>query len=180
MLDGTEPPAAQDARLAHLAVDRGRAVILVINRWDLVKQMPERNATVVEEELQQAFPHLAWAPRMFVSALTGKGCHRLLPKALEVFEQFDRRISTPELNRLLREIEATNPPPQRHRHPVRMHFASQTRVRPPTFAFFSNSPDGITTPYRRYLANTLRDRYGFEGTPLRVHIKKKRRTGEAE
>jgi GTP-binding protein len=178
MLDGTEPPSTQDARLAHLAEDRGRAVIIVINRWDLVRGMPDRNSTVVEEELQQSFPHLSWAPRMYVSALTGKGCHRLLPKALEVLAQFDRRIPTPELNRLLREIESTNPPPQRHHHPVRMHFVSQTRVRPPTFAFFSNSPDGITASYRRYLANTLRDRYGFEGTPLRVHVRKKRKTGD--
>ncbi len=178
MLDGTQPPATQDARLAHLAVDRGRAVILVVNRWDLVRPMPERNALVVEDELQQTFPHLNWAPRMFISALTGKGCHRLLPKALEVFEEFGKRIPTPELNRLLREIEATNPPPQRYHHPVRMHYVSQTRVRPPTFAFFSNSPDGISVPYRRYLANTLRDRYGFAGTPLRVHIKKKRKSGE--
>jgi GTP-binding protein len=180
MIDGTQPPAAQDARLAHLAEDRGRAVILVINRWDLVREMPHRNAGVVEEELQQTFPHLSWAPRMYISALTGKGCHRLLPKALEVFEQFDRHISTPDLNRLLREIETTNPPPQRYRHPVRMHYMTQSRVRPPTFAIFTNSPDGITTPYRRYLANTLRDRYGFEGTPLRVHIKKKRKSGETE
>ena len=178
MLDGTQPPATQDARLAHLAVDRGRAVIVVLNRWDLVRPMPDRNATVVEDELQQAFPHLTWAPRMFISALTGKGCHRLLPKALEIFEQFDRRIPTPELNRLLREIENTNPPPQRHHHPVRMHYVSQTRVRPPTFAFFSNSPDGISTPYRRYLANTIRARFGFEGTPLRVHIKQKRKSGD--
>jgi GTP-binding protein len=178
MLDGAEPPSTQDARLANLAVDRGRGVVLLLNRWDLVKGMPERNASVVEEELQQAFPHLSWAPRLFISALTGKGCHRVLPKALEVFEQFDRRISTPELNKLLREIETTNPPPQRYRSPVRMHYVSQTRVRPPTFAFFSNTPDGIKTPYRRYLANTLRERFGFEGTPLRVHIKKKRKTGD--
>jgi GTPase len=178
MIDGTQPPSTQDARLAHLAEDRGRAVIIVVNRWDLVRPMPERNALVVEDELQQAFPHLSWAPRMFISALTGKGCHRLLPKALEVFEQFDRHIPTPELNRLLREIEVTNPPPQRYHNPVRMHYVSQIRVRPPTFAFFSNSPDGINTSYRRFLANTLRDRYGFEGTPLRVHVNKKRKSGD--
>ncbi len=178
MLDGTQPPATQDARLAHLAADRGRGVIVLLNRWDLVKGMEERNSLVVEDELEQTFPHLTWAPRLFISALTGKGCHRILPKALEVFEQFDRRIPTSELNRLLREIEMRNPPPQRHHHPVRMHYVSQTRVRPPTFAFFTNTPEGIKTPYRRYLANTLRDRYGFEGTPLRIHVRKKRKSGE--
>ena len=180
MMDGTEPPSTQDARLAHLAVERGRGVIVLLNRWDRVKEMPDRNAKVVESELERAFPHLTWAPRLFISALTGKGCHRILPMALEVFEQFDRRIPTPELNRLLREIEATNPPPQRYHHAVRMHYISQTRVRPPTFAIFCNSPDGLTKPYRRYLANTIRDRYGFEGTPLRVHIKAKRKSGEQD
>ncbi len=180
MINGTEAPATQDARLAKLAVERGRAVMIVINHWDLVKPIPDRNAGVVEDELQQTFPHLTWAPRMYISALTGKGCHRILPKILTMFEQFDRRIPTPELNRLLREIEATNPPPQRYHNPVRMHFCTQIRVRPPTFAIYTNSPDGITRPYQRYLANTIRDRYGFEGTPLRVHIKKKRKSGDFE
>jgi len=178
MLDGTQPPSTQDARLANLAVERGRSVIVLLNRWDIVRPMPERNALVVEDELQQAFPHLTWAPRLYISALTGKGCHRILPKALEVFEQFNRRISTPDLNRLLREIEHINPPPQRHNHPVRIHYCTQIRVRPPTFAFYCNSPEGMKTPYRRYLANTIRDRYGFEGTPLRVHIKAKRKSGD--
>ncbi len=178
MMDGTEPPSTQDARLANLAVERGRGVLVLLNRWDLVKEMPDRNAGVVEQDMLESFPHLSWAPRLFISALTGKGCHRILPKLLEVFEQFDRRIATPDLNRLLREIESTTPPPQRHHHPVRIHYCSQTRVRPPTFAFYCNSPDGITKSYRRFLANTIRERYGFEGTPLRVHIKAKRKAGD--
>ncbi|MFH1466399.1 MAG: ribosome biogenesis GTPase Der [Pseudomonadota bacterium] len=177
MIDGTEPPATQDARLAHLAQDRGRGVIVVVNRWDLVRELPDRNAPVVEAELEQTLPHLTWAPRLYVSALTGKGCHRILPKALEIFAEFDKRIPTPEINRFLREIEAHTPPPQFHHHPVRMHFMKQARVRPPTFDLFCNTPEGLSATYRRFLVNALRTRYGFEGSPIRLHIKQKRKPG---
>jgi len=177
LIDATQPPAAQDARLAHLAQDRGRGVILVLNRWDLVRTLPGRNASVVEAELAETLPHLAWAPRLYVSALTGKGCGRILPTALTVFAEFDKRIPTPELNRFLRELEAHTPPPQRHNHPVRMHFMKQARVRPPTFDLFCNTPEGLGAPYRRFLVNSLRGRFGFEGSPIRLHIKQKRKPG---
>jgi GTP-binding protein len=177
MLDGTEPPSTQDARLAHLAADRGRGILLAINRWDLVRTLTDRSASVVEAELERALPHLAWAPRLYTSALTGKGCQRILPSALGVFEQFNKRIPTPELNRFLREIEASTPPPQRHHHPVRMHYVAQSRVRPPTFALFCNTPEGLAESYRRFLVNSLRARFGFEGCPVRLQVRQKRKPG---
>ncbi len=179
MLDGTQPPAVQDARLAHLVQDRGRALVLLVNRWDLVRSIPERNARVVQEEILKVLPHADWAPTLYISALTGKGCGRILPLALQVFQEFNRRVPTAALNRFLREVELENPPPQRYHHPVRLHYASQVRVRPPTFAFFSNTPDGIKTPYRRFLANRLRREFGgFHGSPIRVQLRRKRKLGE--
>ncbi len=176
MLDGTQGPSMQDARLARLVEERGRAMVLLVNRWDLVRRDPERNVSVLEEELAEAMPHAAWAPTLYISALTGKGCLRVLPLLEQAFAQFNRRIPTSALNTLLREIEATHPPPQRHHSPVRLHYVTQSRVRPPTFTFFCNTPEGLKTQYRRYLSNTLRRSYGFEGTPLRIHVRKKRRS----
>lgn len=178
MLDGTEPPGAQDARLASLVEDRGRALVILVNRWDLVREMEERNAARVEDEIRQVLPHTSWAPTLFISALTGKGCHRILPTVERVFADFDKRISTGILNRFLRDLEASHPPPQRYHSPVRIHYMTQARVRPPTFTFFCNTPDGIPVSYRRFLVNRLREEFGFEGTPLRIHIKRKRKLGE--
>ncbi len=178
MLDATRPPATQDSRLVRLVVERGRALIFIANRWDLVRDLPHRDSTVVDREIRDTFPHAAWAPILYTSALTAKGCHRVLPEVEQIFESFNQRIPTPILNRFLREIEATNPPPQRYHHPVRIHFVTQSRIRPPTFAFFTNTPEGIKTPYRRFLANQLRQSFGFRGTPIRVDIRRKRRLGE--
>jgi len=95
-----------------------------------------------------------------------------------VFECFDRRVATAELNRFLERAVVRHTPPQRYHRPVRLHYCTQARVRPPTFVLFSNTPEGIKTPYRRYLANRLRQEFDFEGTPLKLHFRKRRKLGE--
>jgi GTP-binding protein len=177
VLDGTQSPSTQDARLASLAAEKGRALIFLVNRWDLVRKETERDARLVEEEIRRAFPMLSWAPILFISALTGKGCTRILPLVERVYAQFDKRVPTAQLNEFLREIEARNPPPQRCHHPVRIHFGTQARVRPPTFVFFSNTPEAIRVPYRRFIENQLRASFGFDGTPIRLAIRRKRKPG---
>ncbi len=179
MLDGERGVTNQDARLASLVVDRGRALVLLVNRWDRVREDPERNVRVVEDEIRRELPHVAaWAPRLYISALTGKGCHRILPLVEQVFAEFDRRVPTGELNRFLEAAVAASPPPQKHHHRVRLNYATQPRVRPPTFVIWSNSPDAIKAPYRRYLENRLREAFGFQGTPIRLHLRRKRKPGE--
>lgn len=178
VLDAVEGVTAQDARLAALIADRGRACIVVVNRWDLIKDMPDRNHAVVEEELRQSLPHLSWAPVLYTSALTAKGCHRIVPLIEDCFKQFDKRVSTARLNEWLREAVGANNPPQKHHHPVRLNYATQARVRPPTFIVFSNSPDAVRAPYLRYLENRLREAHGFQGAPIRIKIRQKRRPGE--
>ncbi len=179
MIDGTEGPTDQDARLAQLVDDRGRALIVLINKWDLVRDDPDINARTTEEALERRLPHITWAPHLFISAKTGKGLHRVLPTVDQVYREFDRRIPTAELNRFLEQAVAAHTPPQRYHHPVRLYYATQTRVRPPTFAVFSNTPEGIGPTYKRYLGNRLREVFGFEGTPLRLHLRRRRRLGES-
>ncbi|MEQ1505618.1 MAG: ribosome biogenesis GTPase Der [Myxococcota bacterium] len=182
MIDATEGVTDQDAKLAQLVIDRGRALVIVVNKWDLAKADPDPDnqitAKKLEDALRKDLPHADWAPHLFISAKTGKGLHRVLPTIEKVYAAFDTRIETSRVNRFLESAIRSHTPPQRHHHPVRLYYAAQTRVRPPTFAFFSNTPDGIGPAYRRYLANRLREEFGFEGTPLRLNFRRRRKLGE--
>jgi GTP-binding protein len=178
MLDGTEDIAHQDARLASLIEDRGRAVVVLVNKWDQVKLDPERNVKTVMHDFERRLPHMQWAPLLFISALTGKGVGHIFKRAEEAYTQFDKRIPTSELNKFLEGALEAHSVPQKHHRPVRLNYMTQARVRPPTFIIWSNSPDAVRAPYRRYLENRLRDVYGFYGTPLRIQLRKKRKPGE--
>ncbi|MDP6932607.1 MAG: ribosome biogenesis GTPase Der [Myxococcota bacterium] len=178
MIDATEGVTEQDARLSSLIVDRGRAVIVLMNRWDEVRKDEERNVKVVNDELAEALPHLTWAPVLYISALTGKGCTHILPRVEKVYAQFDRRITTSPLNDWLERVVSAHAPPLKHNHKVRLNFITQARVRPPSFVIWCNSPDAIKAPYLRYLENRLRESHGFEGTPVRIRIRKKRKPRE--
>jgi GTP-binding protein len=180
MLDGREGPTVQDARLAALVTDRGRACIILVNRWDEVRQDPDRNARVLEDEMDQALPHLRWAPELYISALTGKGAHRILPLVKKIYKQFDKHVSTARLNKFLERAVHNHSVPQRYHRPVRLNYMTQARVRPPTFVVFSNTPEGVKDPYKRYLENQLREQWGFEGSPIRLHFRKKRKPGEGK
>ncbi len=179
MVDAIQGVSTQDARLAALVVDRGRACIVLMNRWDQVRLDPERNVHVVDDELDVSLPHLKWAPRIYISALTGKGCHRILPEVTRIFAEFDKRIPTARLNDWLLAAVEANSPPQKHNHPVRLNYITQARVRPPSFVIWSNSPDAVKPPYKRYLENQLRETWTFEGTPIRINIRQKRKPGQA-
>ena len=178
MMDATKPISHQDARLAALIEDRGRGVVMLFNKWDKVTVDPERNVRVVDDEREQRLPYLSWAPALYISALTGKGCRLIVGEILKVYEQFDKRINTSELNRFLEAAIEANSVPQKNNHPVKLNYMTQTRVRPPSFIIWANSPDGVPVSYKRYLENRLRDAYGFEGTPIRIAVRKKRRPGE--
>lgn len=180
MIDGEEGITAQDARLGALIADRGRACILLINKWDRVREMEDRNVTVVRDEIETGLPHLDWSPELYISALTGKGCHRILPLVETVFEEFNRRVSTSVLNQFLEDAVANHSVPQRYHRPVRLNYMTQARVRPPTFIIWSNTPDGVKDPYRRYLENRLREAFGFAGSPIRLKLRQKRRPGQAK
>ncbi len=178
VVDGETGPSKQDARLAALIQDRGRACIILINRWDKVVDIPERNSHVLTDELQTELGHISWAPVLYISALTGKGCRLILPMIRDVFAEFQRRITTGHLNQFLEHALAGHSPPQRYHHPVRLNYMTQVRVRPPTFVVWSNTPEGVQDPYKRYLENRLRQAYGFQGTPIRLQFRKKRKPGE--
>ena len=175
MIDGAEGITEQDARLAALVISRGRALVLLINKWDAVREDPERNIKVVEDELWRRMPHTTWAPVLYISALTGKGTHKILELVEQVYEQFDTRVTTAECNRFLEAAIENHSVPQRYNRPVRLNYMTQVRVRPPSFVIWSNTPEGVDETYKRYLINRMRDAWGLRGTPIRLDFRKKRR-----
>ena len=178
VLDGAEGVTEQDAHLAALVAERGRALIVLVNKWDLVRDIPDRDIHTVEDEFSRKLPHAAHAPVLYISALTGKNCGKILDLAKTVYAAFNTRIPTAKLNIFLKACLDANSPPQRYHHPVRLNYMTQVRVRPPTFTVFCNSPDGVHTSYDRYLQNRMREEFGFFGTPIRIQYRRKRRPGE--
>jgi GTPase len=166
VIDARMGATAEDARLASLIEDSGRAALVVLNKKDLVGRA-DVDAKV--ESTREALSFLSYAPVLLTSAVTRGGVTSILAEATRVFEQASRRISTGELNKLLEEIVAHKPPPagRAGRH-IRLYYATQAGVRPPTFFVSTNHPAEVAYPYRRFLVNQLRKTYGFEGTPLRL------------
>ncbi len=178
VIDGAEGVTDQDAALAELIEERGRAVVLLVNKWDMVREIEDRNIKVLEDEVERKLPHLSWAPVLYISALTGKGCQKVLTVVKDVYNSFNQRVATAKLNDFLRASVAAYQPPQLHNHPVRLQYMTQVRVRPPTFTIFCNNPDGVLDGYQRYLQNKLREQFGFLGTPLRLQLRRRRKLGE--
>ncbi len=178
VLDGSEGPTDQDAHLAALVTERRRALLVLVNKWDQVREIEDRDVHTLEDEFSRKLPHATFAPVLYISARTGKGCGKVLEAANGVFASFNQRVSTARLNEFLRAAIEAYSPPQRYHHPVRLNYMTQVRVRPPTFTVFCNSPDGVADSYSRYLQNKLREQFGFSGTPLVLNYRRKRRPGE--
>ncbi|MBF7082011.1 ribosome biogenesis GTPase Der [Desulfallas sp. Bu1-1] len=167
LIDAVEKLTEQDKRIAGYAHEKGRGSILVVNKWDLVEK-DDRTANRYIEELRDGLGFMQYAPVLFVSALTGQRVQRVLELVDYVSEQQNMRISTANLNDLIRECVLHNPPPQEKGRRMKIFYATQAGVKPPTFFLFVNEPELMHFSYLRYLENQLRSAYGFEGTPIRI------------
>lgn len=173
VIDATEGVTDQDKRLAGIAEEGGKALVLVINKWDLV---PKDTYTLpkFKEEVLRELHHVAFAPVVFTSALTGQRIDNLLPTAMSAAEENARRVTTGVVNEVVTEALALNPPPMKGGKRLRIYYAQQGPVKPPTFIFFSNNPELVTPSYERYLENKFRAAFGFAGTPLRFWFRARR------
>ncbi|PKN26984.1 MAG: ribosome biogenesis GTPase Der [Deltaproteobacteria bacterium HGW-Deltaproteobacteria-21] len=172
MLDGSAGISDQDARICGYAFERGRAVLLAVNKWDLVKESREKR-TFLESSLERQLKFLAFAPRINVSALTGQGVNRIFGVIDRLYGQYSKRIATGEVNEAVKEMLQQNPPPRAGRSALRVSYATQSSVRPPTFVLFVNHPEKVHFSYQRFLTNQIKERLGLELTPVRLVIKKK-------
>lgn len=162
VVDASEPLGEQDQRLGAMVRDAGRGIVLVLNKWDLV--VPDRRVDL-ERELDRLLSFAAWAPRVNVSASTGRGIGRILSNLREVWQAYHVRIPTAEVNTWLQDVTSRVPPPvSRGGRSLRIRYATQVSTAPPTFLLFANGP--VPPTYRRYLERQLRERYGFAGVPI--------------
>jgi GTP-binding protein len=176
IVDAAQGATDQDAAIAGEADAAGRGVIVVANKWDLVKERGPDFVTVFDEQLRDQLKFLDYAPILHISALTGERTPKLLEAIDRVIASRARRVTTHELNKFVAEITAAHPPASPGRQHVRILYAAQTAVAPPTFVFFTNVATKFHFSYERFLVNQLRDRFGFEGTPIRFHVRTRRRT----
>ncbi|MEZ4402208.1 MAG: ribosome biogenesis GTPase Der [Kofleriaceae bacterium] len=171
VIDAATGPSEQDARLAGAAEQAGKALVIALNKSDLL-----RGSAAVDEvraACEDTFHFVTWAPSTMVSADRGDGVDRLMDLVAKVAHQHSRRIATAELNRFFAEVCETVPPPIWRGKSVRIYYLTQAAVCPPSFVLKASAPGGISPAYRRFLANQLRKRYGFKGTPLRVFVRTK-------
>lgn len=172
MIDAVERLTDQDKRIAGYAHEKGRASVLVVNKWDLIKK-DNYTANRYIQDLRDGLGFMQYAPVLFVSALTKQRVHRVLELVDYVSEQQNMRISTANLNDLLREAMMHSQPPQDRGRRLKIFYSTQSGVKPPTFVIFVNEPELMHFSYLRYLENQLRSAYGFEGTPIKIVMRKR-------
>ncbi len=170
LLDAIEGVTRQDAHVGGYAWDAGRAMAVAVNKWDLVGDRAAGRSRL-ESELEQSLKFLRHAPTLYLSALTGRGVHRLLPVLARLAEAHRRRVASAELNRILRDAWARHPPPGGGRRELKLFYATQVGDGPPSFVLFTNLTAQPHFSYLRHLENVLREALGLEGVPIRVMIK---------
>ncbi|MBM3518502.1 MAG: ribosome biogenesis GTPase Der [Alphaproteobacteria bacterium] len=163
----------QDLAIARFAAEEGRAVVIAVNKWDLVADR-QPALTGLRERLAEALPQLKGVAVVPLSALTGEGMSRLMPAVLAAFAVWGRRVPTGELNRWLNEAVADHPPPAVAGRAQRLRYITQARVHPPTFVLFASRAEALPESYLRYLTNGLRERFRLPGVPIRMHLRKGR------
>jgi GTP-binding protein len=177
VIDASVGATDQDAAIAGEADKAGRGVIIVANKWDLMKERGPDYVVEFDEKLRDQLKFLDYAPVLHISAQTGERTPKLLEMIDKVGEARRRRVKTPELNKFVQHITAAHPPASPGREHVRILYAAQTGVAPPTFVFFTNVATVFHFSYQRFLLNQLRDTFGFAGTPIRLHVRRRHEPG---
>jgi GTP-binding protein len=172
MIDAVKGITAQDISIFSLATRKGKGVIILVNKWDLVEKQTN-TARDYEKQLKERLAPFTDVPVLFISAKEKTRIFKVIEEALEVYENRLRKISTSELNNvMLKAIEAYHPPVVRG-HPLKIKYVTQLPTPVPSFAFFCNFPDGVKPPYKNYLENQLRLSFNFKGVPVRIFFRKK-------
>jgi len=171
VLDAETPFDKQDLTIARHVIEEGRALVVAVNKWD---KAADRRAVMqrVEDRLETSLPQVRGVPVFTCSAKTGQGMKKLMPAVLQAYDLWNSRIATGALNRWLRAMTEAHPPPVVRGRRIRLRYMTQAKSRPPTFILFSQRADKLPESYARYLINGLRDDFGLEGVPIRLHTRK--------
>jgi GTP-binding protein len=174
LIDAGEGITEQDTKVIGYTQDSGRACILVVNKWDLVKG-DRKSQKHILTEIEMATPFVGFAPVLTVSALTGAGVKRLLPTVEAVYSQYQQKFPTNRLNLLLQKAVAAHPPPIYQGRRLKLYYTTQIGTKPPTFAIIANYPKGVHFSYHRFLTNQFRKGLGLDKSPVRIVIKERKR-----
>lgn len=175
VIDGSEGATENDQRIARQVEREGRSQAIIINKWDIVEN--EHRAAEVMETISKRFRFASHIPLLRMSALTGWGSEKLLPLVDFVFEEWKKKVTTPLLNRFFASRELKVPPPSRGGRQLKIYYATQAGVAPPSFTIFVNDASLVKSNYRKFLTRELREEYGFWGSPLRLNFRTSKKKG---
>ena len=174
LIDATEGITEQDSKIAGYVNDQGKAAAILVNKWDLVEK-DTHTVESFEADIRRELPFMSYAPVLFLSALTGQRVHRVMDLVRSLYEQASKRVTTGLLNDILADAQMALQPPSTSGRRLKIYYATQQGVRPPTFVIFVNDQTLLHFSYERYLENQFRKAFGFEGTPVRFIIREKER-----
>lgn len=173
VIDAEKGVTSQDVSIFSLAARKGKGIVLLVNKWDTIEEKQTNTARDYEKQIKEKIAPFTDVPVLFISAKEKQRIFQAMEKALEVYDNRQRRIATSKLNEvMLKEIERF-PPPMTRGHAVKIKFIQQLPTAVPSFAFFANYPDAIKTPYKNFLENKLRSHYNFNGVPVRIFFRNK-------
>lgn len=167
LIDAEEGITDQDAKIIGLTHEKGRALIILVNKWDAIEK-DHKTVEVYKEQIDRKLPFAGYAPILFISGLTGQRVHKLIGFVKKVRENHLFRSTTGPLNRWLEEVVQKHHPPTHKNRRLRLYYVTQARNAPPTLIFHCNHPEAVHFSYQRYLVNQFRDKFGLEGTPIRL------------
>lgn len=170
LIDVASPFEKQNLQIADLINTEGRAMVIAVNKWDLEKDR-ERKWRELTEQLERLLPQMRGIPLIKLSALTGQGTKALMDAVARVYEDWNARVKTPELNRWLAEMADRHPPPIAKGRRIRLRYMSQIKTRPPTFVLFASNAAQLPDSYRRYLVNGLREAFDIQAVPIRLRMR---------
>ena len=173
LMDAEKPFEEQDLRIADLIEREGRALVIGMNKWDLVERRPGAIGKL-REETDHWLPQVKGVPAIAVSGLTGEGLDRLMQAVVDAHAVWNKRVGTSALNRWLADVAASHPPPAVSGRRIRLDYVTQPKSRPPSFVLFTSRADAVPDAYRRYLVNSLRDSFDLPGTPIRLTLREKK------
>ncbi|MCB0188493.1 MAG: ribosome biogenesis GTPase Der, partial [Caldilineaceae bacterium] len=172
LIDATDGVTAQDTHVAGYVLERQKGVVVIVNKWDAL----EKDETTMQHyarQVREDLKFLAYVPVLFVSAKTRQRIHQVLPTAMTVIEARRHRLSTSEVNQVLREAYDKSMPPSKNGRHLRLYYGTQVGIEPPTFVVFVNDPELVHFSYERYLENQIRAYYPFTGTPIRIYFRQR-------
>lgn len=169
-MDARDAFEKQDLQIADLVIREGRGLVFVLSKWDLIDD-PDKRAKELREKGERLLPNAKGAPMVFLSGLTGKRIDRLMPAVMSVFDDWNARVKTKDLNDWLKHVVERHPPPSVHGRPIKPKYMSQIKTRPPTFVLMANRGEHMPEAYKRYLINGLREAFDLKGVPIRLFVR---------